>query len=153
MRLHTHWFARVVARILRADGVTFGRNIFLSADAKRAIAEKTEPGARLIAHEIAHVGQFARHGFLGFLFRYGGAYVKGRLRGLGHSAAYGRIPFEVEARTAEDEAMWKAGLGVSADPPLASFGPRGLRKPAVNRESPRESFPPDEGDGGPDPET
>ena len=38
----------------------------------------------------------------------------GRLRGLGHSAAYGGIPLEAEARKAEEDAMWKAGLGVSA---------------------------------------
>jgi len=152
VRLHTHWVARVVTRILRADGVTLGRDIFLSADARRAIAERTEPGARLIAHEIAHVGQFARHGFLGFLVRYAGAYVKGRLRGLGHSAAYGQIPLEAEARKAEDEAMWKAGLGVSAEPPLASFGPRGLRKPGPMRGS-RGTFLPDDEEDEPGPGT
>ena len=153
MRLHTHGLARAVTRILRADGVTFGRDIFLSADARRAIAEKTERGARLIAHEIAHVGQFACYGFFGFFVRYAGAYVKGRLRGLGHTVAYGRIPLEVEARKAEDEAMWKAGLGVSAEPQLASLGLRGLRKPAATSESFREPFLPENADGESDPET
>ncbi|MEP6769124.1 MAG: DUF4157 domain-containing protein [Acidobacteriota bacterium] len=151
MRLHTHWFARLVTRLVGADGVTFGRDVFLSSEARRAIAAKTEPGARLIAHEIAHVGQFVRQGFVLFVLRYTGAYLEARLRGLPHAAAYDQIPFEVEARKAEDEAMWKAGLGVSTEPQLASFGPRSLRKPGGTGEPPG-SFLPGEADAKPDPE-
>lgn len=54
-------------------------------------------GPRLLRHEYEHVLQFARFGWLGFFRRYLGAYLRWRLRGYGHGAAYRRIPFEVSA--------------------------------------------------------
>ena len=52
----------------------------------------------LLAHELVHVRQWRELGPLRFLWRYLGAYVRGRLRGLGHREAYAAIPFEREAR-------------------------------------------------------
>ena len=52
---------------------------------------------RLLRHELVHVRQWRRLGVGGFLRRYVGAYVRQRLRGYGHWAAYRRIPLEVEA--------------------------------------------------------
>lgn len=116
MRLHTHWVARLLTGCVGADALTVGRDIFLSRTAVRSIAARTEFGARLIAHEIQHVSQFAREGFLSFGMRYLAAYARGRFRGLRHDAAYSQIPFEIEARNAEDSAMWKAGLSVKEEP-------------------------------------
>ena len=116
MRLHTHWLARILTRFLGADAFTVGRDIFLSPAAARSIAARTESGARLIAHEIQHVSQFAREGFLWFGMRYLAFYARGRFRGLRHGAAYSQIPFEIEAREAEESAMWKAGLSVKEEP-------------------------------------
>lgn len=52
---------------------------------------------RLLRHEAVHVRQWREHGVGRFLVRYLRGYVRGRLRGYGHWAAYRRIPFEVEA--------------------------------------------------------
>jgi len=52
---------------------------------------------QLRRHEAVHVRQWRELGLTGFLRRYLGAYVRWRLRGYGHWAAYRRIPLEVEA--------------------------------------------------------
>jgi len=52
---------------------------------------------RLLRHELVHVRQWRTLGIVGFLVRYGGAYVRWRVRGYGHWAAYRRIPLEIEA--------------------------------------------------------
>lgn len=48
-------------------------------------------------HELVHVEQWRRLGFLRFLRRYLGAYLRWRLRGHRHLGAYRRIPLEIEA--------------------------------------------------------
>jgi hypothetical protein len=52
---------------------------------------------RLLRHEAVHVRQWRELGFVRFLWRYLGAYLRWRLRGYDHWAAYRRIPLEVEA--------------------------------------------------------
>jgi len=54
----------------------------------------------LLRHELEHVRQWRRLGPAGFLLRYLGAYVRGRLHGYDHWGAYRRIPLEVEAEWA-----------------------------------------------------
>jgi hypothetical protein len=58
----------------------------------------------LLAHEQVHLRQWRRLGPFGFLRRYVGAYLRWRLRGYGHWAAYRRIPLEIEAE-------WEARTG------------------------------------------
>ena len=53
----------------------------------------------LLAHELVHVRQWRELGVARFLWRYLGAYARGRAAGLGHQRAYEAIPLEVEART------------------------------------------------------
>lgn len=72
-----------------ADAITIGRMISVR---KAAAADE-----HLLRHELVHVRQWRRLGFAGFLRRYLGSYVRWRLRGYGHWAAYRRIPLEVEA--------------------------------------------------------
>lgn len=52
---------------------------------------------RLMRHELVHVRQWRELGPVGFLRSYLGAYLRWRLAGYGHWAAYRRIPLEVEA--------------------------------------------------------
>lgn len=72
-----------------ASAITIGRVV---AVRRRAAADE-----RLLRHEREHVAQWRRHGVVGFLVRYVGAYARWRLRGFGHWGAYRRIPLEVEA--------------------------------------------------------
>jgi hypothetical protein len=53
--------------------------------------------ARLVVHELVHVGQWRRFGRVGFLVRYLGAYLAARLRGASHADSYRSIPQELEA--------------------------------------------------------
>jgi hypothetical protein len=71
-------------------GTTVGRWVL--------IARGHERDKRLLAHELVHVGQWQELGAVRFVLTYLGAYVSGRLRGLGHLAAYEAIPQEREAR-------------------------------------------------------
>jgi uncharacterized protein DUF4157 len=63
----------------------------------------TIEGLALIAHEVAHCLQYQRHGAWRFRARYLAAYFKNRLRGMSHLRAYRSIPFEIEARAAEEQ--------------------------------------------------
>lgn len=51
----------------------------------------------LMRHEQAHVRQWKRLGAVRFLTRYLGDYLRHRLRGFGHRAAYRRLGLEIEA--------------------------------------------------------
>ncbi len=68
-----------------------------------------ERSERLLRHEAEHVAQYQRYGLLGFFRRYFAAYVRGRVRGYGHWAAYRRIPFEASAEWRARRAL---GIGV-----------------------------------------
>lgn len=52
---------------------------------------------RLLRHELEHVRQWRDQGVAGFLRRYLGSYLRWRLEGMTHDAAYRRIPQEIEA--------------------------------------------------------
>jgi hypothetical protein len=54
--------------------------------------------ARLLVHECCHVRQWRQAGTIRFVVRYLGDYVRGRVRGLSHEAAYRGIRYEAEAR-------------------------------------------------------
>jgi hypothetical protein len=72
-----------------ADAITLGRLV--------CIRRRAAGSDRLVRHELVHVRQWRRFGVLGFLRRYLGGYLRARLRGYPHWAAYRRIPLEVEA--------------------------------------------------------
>jgi hypothetical protein len=81
----------VVSRLTApgATAVTFGRVVLIKPRGMRS--------ERLIRHELVHVRQWRSLGAAGFARRYLGAYLRWRLRGHPHWAAYRRIPLEVEA--------------------------------------------------------
>jgi len=83
-----------------ASAITFGRLVIV-----RRGRERDE---RLLRHELEHVAQYRRFGFVGFLLRYLRAYVGWRVRGYRHRGAYLRIPFEASAE-------WRARRSVSSD--------------------------------------
>jgi hypothetical protein len=74
-----------------------------------AIRRGHEGSERLLRHELEHVAQYRRLRTIGFLRRYVTAYVRWRLRGYRHRAAYLRIPFEASA---EFRARRALGIGV-----------------------------------------
>ena len=73
-----------------AAGMTLGRWI--------VIRRGHEHDRSLLAHELVHVRQWREVGTVRFLWRYLGAYARGRVRGLRHRDAYAAIPLEQEAR-------------------------------------------------------
>ena len=75
-----------------AAAMTFGRLILVRRDAA--------DDALLLRHEREHVTQWRTYGVAGFLVRYLRPYLRWRLRGYRHWAAYRRIPFEIEAEWA-----------------------------------------------------
>jgi hypothetical protein len=74
-----------------------------------SIRRRSVHSAKLLRHELVHVGQWRRFGFTGFLTRYLRGYLRWRLRGYPHWGAYRRIPFEVEAE-------WQARQAPAGDP-------------------------------------
>ncbi len=65
-----------------------------------SVRKAAADSARLLAHEAEHVRQWHRLGPYRFLRQYLGAYLTGRWKGFGHTAAYRLIPLEIEAEEA-----------------------------------------------------
>lgn len=72
-----------------ADAITIGSVVSVRRGAANS--------QRLMRHERHHVRQWRTYGPVGFLRQYLSAYVRARLRGYPHWAAYRRIPLEIEA--------------------------------------------------------
>lgn len=79
----------------RAVAVTLGSVVFVRPDTMDAVLAGDR--AMLVAHELVHVRQWRSQGPIGFLWRYLGDYVRLRVLGLSHDAAYRRIGYEWEA--------------------------------------------------------
>ena len=76
-------------------GITVGRRVYL------AVARAREEVEGLLWHELTHVAQVNRLGFIRFYWLYVTEYVRHRRAGLGSSEAYRSISFEREAFAAE----------------------------------------------------
>ncbi|GMQ85033.1 MAG: hypothetical protein BMS9Abin07_0598 [Acidimicrobiia bacterium] len=87
------WLTRVWGSNTAA--MTVSRRIYVGDKTLQKIEDGN--AGKLLKHESVHVDQWQRHGRIGFLTRYLGDYLRGRLAGLSHSAAYLAIPFEKEA--------------------------------------------------------
>ena len=85
--------------------ITIGRRIWIARELPPAAMEV------VLRHEMVHVRQMERLGVFVFLARYLGEYIRNRVRGMNHDAAYRSISFEREAFAAEDE---KPGAGAGA---------------------------------------
>jgi hypothetical protein len=85
--------ARIVVVPVLTPGVvamTLGRWIL--------VRRGREHDVDLLAHELVHVQQWRERGALPFLTRYFGEYLRHRVSGMHHWAAYAAISFEEEAR-------------------------------------------------------
>jgi hypothetical protein len=96
--------SRVITKILQVHGITFGRNIFIMPNLIDMDFERRRKlSLELAAHEIVHVLQYKKEGFLKFFYKYLTNYWKNLRRKKDWSAnsrheAYREIPFEREAR-------------------------------------------------------
>jgi hypothetical protein len=82
----------------RADAITLGTRIFVSDESFDDIVFGRRPD--LVAHELAHVDQWRADGFW-FACRYVGEYLRFRIVGAPHDAAYRAISYELAASAAE----------------------------------------------------
>lgn len=104
----------------QAAAITLGKVI--------SVRHKYAASEALMAHELVHVRQFSELGWARFLVRYTRSYLRGRLSGYGHMAAYRRIPLEVEAswlsRLHDRAALEPAAGDVSDDEVTRARAPR-----------------------------
>lgn len=82
------------------SAMTLGRLVLMRRDDIR------DGSSELMAHELVHVRQFAELGWLPFLARYLGDYLRGLWHHRRHRAAYLAIPLEIEARA--EAAAWRS---------------------------------------------
>lgn len=115
-------FSGFLAFVLRIQGLTVGNRVFLAPGLimLRQDNRKLLP-KDLIVHEIAHVLQYQREGFLRFLLKYLNDYWKNLRKKKDWSAisrleAYREIPFEIEARQiAEEYLKWEKKQRIKAN--------------------------------------
>ncbi len=95
------WMHSVVGS--RIDGVTIGSRVFLSEDVFDAVVLGERPD--IVAHELVHVQQWSE-GAAEFLIRYLAEYLRLRIFGLPHRAAYLGISYEAVAYAASRPHGW-----------------------------------------------
>ena len=85
------WVAKLAAKKMKAGAlaIVFGRTVHLWNISRQEFLQNP----RLMVHEIEHVRQYQRHGFVPFLFLYLADWIR---------TGYYRNRFEVEARAAEE---------------------------------------------------
>ena len=106
-------FAHYLTSRLKIEGITIGRRIYIFPENFwLSDSRKLRLDEELVVHEIAHVLQYRREGFLKFLWLYQKSYYanlrkKKSRDALAKSEAYLEIPFEIEARQAASKfAAW-----------------------------------------------
>jgi len=99
------WMVRLVLG-RRVSAMTLNRTIFVHP----SIFERVVSGAErsLLVHELIHVAQWRDQGIVGFPVRYLFEYVRLRLLGAGHDAAYRGISFEYAAFDAAQRSQGRA---------------------------------------------
>lgn len=128
IEIHAGLFADLLMRAIGMSAITFGRHVFVKP------SKITRPGGsvalmkgELLVHEAAHVLQYSRGGFFGFLrgylrgywraLRVGGAWGKEA-----RTAAYLAIAEEREAREAASAFLlsaWNVRMDNGTDAPTA----------------------------------
>ena len=101
-----------------SDAITIWRVI--------SVRKASADDAHLMRHEQEHLRQWRELGILRFLEQYLGAYLRWRVRGYGHRAAYCLIPLEVEAEQAAvdaDEARGAVTASAAEGAPAAEATP------------------------------
>jgi hypothetical protein len=89
----------LVERVLGShiQAITLLRTIIVKPEVFERVIEGSEP--ELLAHELIHVAQWEDHGMAGFAWAYARDYMRLRMLGATHDAAYRSIGFEYQAYT------------------------------------------------------
>ena len=96
--------SKIITELLNIDGITIGRHVLIRPSLiYRDSANQICLSKKLLVHEIAHVLQYQKEGFFGFLFNYFNEYFKGIKRrkkwdSNSRMYAYLDISHEIEAR-------------------------------------------------------
>ncbi len=106
--IYVGWFARWLMKMLGMGAITFGRHIFVA----QSLVKKDEEGrvvipGWLLVHELVHVLQYEKKGYLHFFYDYLNGYWSALRAGkrwdaAGRRAAYFAIAEERAAREVED---------------------------------------------------
>lgn len=96
-------FSRLLTKALKIHGITIGGSVFVTPKFVSIENNLIKIHVELAAHEIAHVLQYKREGFVRFLCEYLKSYrrnlKKKKIRNkVSRHQAYLEIPFEIEAR-------------------------------------------------------
>lgn len=103
---------RPMPRIMQAvlgryvAAMTLNRRVFFRSSRFDAVVAGDDPV--LLAHELIHVAQWADNGAFLFVVRYVYEYLRLRMLGISHDAAYRGISFEYAAYAATEQG-WSAG--------------------------------------------
>ena len=126
IRFYSGKATNFVTRRFRIDGITFGRRVYIQPERIRKEGpKKLRISGALAVHEIAHVLQYRRDGFIRFLVKY----LTNYRRNLKDSAtkdenarlqAYLDIGYEIEARRAASEYVrWSAERKFRKEPSVS----------------------------------
>ena len=106
-------FTRILTRLLDIGGITIGKRIYIAPDHFwLSETQLNRLDEKLAVHEITHVLQYKREGFLRFLWLYLRSYFtnlwgKKKWDLYARTEAYFEIPYEIEARkTASNYIIW-----------------------------------------------
>jgi hypothetical protein len=97
-------FTRMFTLILQVHGITLGRHIFIKPNLiTKDFENRRKLSLELVAHEIVHVLQYKKEGFIKFFYKYLTSYwrnlqTKKNWNADSRQEAYREIPFEREAR-------------------------------------------------------
>lgn len=96
-------FSQRLTKTLKIHGITIGKNVFVTAKLVSIENNPVKINVELAAHEIAHVLQYEREGFIRFLYKYLKSYRQNLKRKktpgkISRQQAYLDIPYEIEAR-------------------------------------------------------
>jgi hypothetical protein len=98
------WFTNLLTALISVHGITFGRRIFITSGLlsfnQNNLLKLPE---NLAAHEITHVLQYRREGFIKFFYKYLTSFWRNLQKrkkwdAVSRQNAYLEIPFEIEAR-------------------------------------------------------
>ena len=102
-------FSRFLTAVLGVHGITFGRQIFILPNlVSMTDNQKQKLPKSLVVHEMTHVLQYRRDGFLKFIYQYLKSYLSNlksekKWNARTRRQAYLAIPYEMEARRAASE--------------------------------------------------
>jgi hypothetical protein len=105
------WMRLVLSN--RVSCLTLGRRIFLDPETYEEVVAGVRPD--IVAHELVHASQWKADGGR-FLLNYLAEYLRFRLVGVSHDAAYRSISYEISAFRAGAESQRSSGTSPGTNP-------------------------------------